>query len=82
MASAAGSGVASFAVGKDGSLWAWGRSQRGQLGLGSKTVDSPTPQRVTALENETVVEVRRNLCLRVGLESVAMLSGYYPLQNL
>jgi alpha-tubulin suppressor-like RCC1 family protein len=55
---AAGSGVASFAVGKDGSLWAWGRSQRGQLGLGSKIVDSPLPQRVTALENENIVEVR------------------------
>ncbi|GAQ88331.1 hypothetical protein KFL_004190020 [Klebsormidium nitens] len=57
VASAAGSGVASFAVGNDGSLWAWGSSRRGQLGLGSDTLDSPTPQRVTALEKETVVEV-------------------------
>ncbi|KAM1701790.1 hypothetical protein ACFXTN_025011 [Malus domestica] len=29
------SGVVSAAVGNDGSLWVWGKSKRGQLGLGN-----------------------------------------------
>ncbi len=34
-----------FALGRDGSLWAWGFGEQGRLGLGN-TASSPTPQRV------------------------------------
>ena len=43
---ASGSGVASFAVCRDGSLFAFGSSKRGQLGLGSGTQKAAEPQQL------------------------------------
>lgn len=38
-------GIFMFAVGRDGSLWTWGKNQYGQLGHGNR-VDSPVPKKV------------------------------------
>ncbi|KAI3921739.1 hypothetical protein MKX01_005428 [Papaver californicum] len=51
------SGVVSTAIGEDGSLWVWGESKRGQLGLGKGITDSPLPSRVEALAGEHIVKV-------------------------
>lgn len=52
-----GSGVVSAAIGDDGSLWVWGRSKRGQLGLGKGTIEALVPSRVETLAAEHVVKV-------------------------
>lgn len=57
--SATGSGVVSMAIGKDGSLWAWGKSKRGQLGLGPNVTQALVPARVNALAGQQVVQVHR-----------------------
>ncbi|KAL3508914.1 hypothetical protein ACH5RR_028315 [Cinchona calisaya] len=51
------SGVISAAVGDDGSLWVWGKSKRGQLGIGEGNTDSAFPTRVEALVGEEIVKV-------------------------
>ncbi|KAJ4959025.1 hypothetical protein NE237_026136 [Protea cynaroides] len=51
------SGVISAAIGDDGSLWVWGRSKRGQLGLGKGVIDAVLPSRVEALAGEEIVKV-------------------------
>ncbi|XP_047079315.1 probable E3 ubiquitin-protein ligase HERC2 [Lolium rigidum] len=51
------SGVVSAAIGCDGSLWVWGRSKRGQLGLGKDIVEAAVPSRVEALACHDVVKV-------------------------
>ncbi|KAM5575929.1 hypothetical protein ABKV19_014729 [Rosa sericea] len=38
--SAFASGVISAAIGDDGSLWVWGKSKRGQLGLGEQVMEA------------------------------------------
>lgn len=57
--SARGSGVVSMAIARDGSLWTWGKSKRGQLGLGTKIMYAQTPKRVEALVGQQVVQVNR-----------------------
>ena len=54
---AAASGVVSMAWGADGSLWAMGKSKRGQLGLGLGVVNSPEPKRVLSLHDRQVTQV-------------------------
>jgi hypothetical protein len=56
---AAGSGVVSMAIATDGSLWAWGKSKRGQLGLGPGITQALVPQRVEALAGHQVAQVLR-----------------------
>ncbi|KAL5208559.1 hypothetical protein ABZP36_032994 [Zizania latifolia] len=51
------SGVVSGAIGCDGSLWVWGRSKRGQLGLGKDIVEATIPSRVEALASYDIVKV-------------------------
>lgn len=51
------SGVVSAAIGSDGSLWVWGRSKRGQLGLGKDIVEAAVPSRVEALASYDVIKV-------------------------
>ncbi|KAK9134096.1 hypothetical protein Scep_013624 [Stephania cephalantha] len=51
------SGVVSAAIGDDGSLWVWGKSKRGQLGLGRGVIESPLPSRVDSLAGEHIVKV-------------------------
>ncbi|CAN7050785.1 unnamed protein product [Brassica oleracea var. botrytis] len=51
------SGVVSTAIGDDGSLWVWGRSKRGQLGLGEGIVEALVPSKVEALGQEHIVKV-------------------------
>ncbi|KAL5865491.1 hypothetical protein ACOSQ3_003005 [Xanthoceras sorbifolium] len=51
------SGVVSSAIGDDGSLWVWGKSKRGQLGLGKDITEAMVPSRVQALAGEKIVKV-------------------------
>ena len=51
------SGVVSAAVGDDGSLWAWGRSKRGQLGLGEGVIEAARPSKVEALAGHEIIKV-------------------------
>ncbi|KAF3321432.1 Ultraviolet-B receptor UVR8 [Carex littledalei] len=51
------SGVTSSAIGKDGSLWVWGRSKRGQLGLGRDVIEAKAPSRVKSLIGCDIVKV-------------------------
>ncbi|GLJ08431.1 hypothetical protein SUGI_0088610 [Cryptomeria japonica] len=55
--SAAASGVVSMAISNNGSLWVWGKSKRGQLGLGKGITEALVPQRVEALAGQHVVQV-------------------------
>ena len=56
--SAFASGVISAAIGDDGSLWVWGKSKRGQLGLGERVMEAVVPSRVEALAEEKITKVR------------------------
>lgn len=51
------SGVVSAAISDDGSLWVWGKSKRGQLGLGKNIMEAVRPCRVGALSGEKIVKV-------------------------
>ncbi|CAN6680353.1 hypothetical protein ACFX13_018745 [Malus domestica] len=51
------SGVVSAAIGDDGSLWVWGKSKRGQLGLGNQVTGAMVPSRVEALSGEKIIKV-------------------------
>ncbi|CAM6117842.1 unnamed protein product [Calypogeia fissa] len=53
----AGSGVVSMALTKDGSVWSWGTSKRGQLGLGRDVIQSKTPQQVVSLAGRVVSQM-------------------------
>lgn len=55
------SGVTSSALGADGSLWVWGRSKRGQLGLGRDVIEAKSPCRVKSLIAHDIVKVGSNL---------------------
>ncbi|CAI9089324.1 OLC1v1023882C1 [Oldenlandia corymbosa var. corymbosa] len=55
--SAFASGVISAAIGDDGSLWVWGKSKRGQLGIGEEVTGAVSPSRVTGLDGEEIVKV-------------------------
>lgn len=51
------SGVVSAAVGDDGSVWVWGKSKQGQLGLGENITEAVVPTKVEALSGENVEKV-------------------------
>ncbi|XP_047160715.1 serine/threonine-protein kinase Nek8 isoform X1 [Vigna umbellata] len=51
------SGVVSAAVGDDGSVWVWGKSKRGQLGLGENITNALVPTKVEALSGENVSKI-------------------------
>ncbi|XP_064948946.1 ultraviolet-B receptor UVR8-like [Musa acuminata AAA Group] len=51
------SGVTSAAIDDDGSLWVWGRSKRGQLGLGNRVTEATKPTKVQALADHQIVKV-------------------------
>ncbi|KAL6222395.1 hypothetical protein ACLB2K_005787 [Fragaria x ananassa] len=55
--SAFASGVISAAIEGDGSLWVWGKSKRGQLGLGEQVMEAVVPARVEALAGEKMTKV-------------------------
>lgn len=61
---ASASGVISAAVGDDGSLWVWGKSKRGQLGLGKGIMEAVLPARVEALIGQEILKVLLILHLR------------------
>ncbi|MBA0617832.1 hypothetical protein Godav_027250 [Gossypium davidsonii] len=51
------SGVISAAIDSNGSVWVWGKSKRGQLGLGKGIIETVVPRRVEALAGEKIVKV-------------------------
>ncbi|XP_042427904.1 secretion-regulating guanine nucleotide exchange factor-like [Zingiber officinale] len=51
------SGVVSAAIDDEGSLWVWGRSKRGQLGLGNGVIEATKPSKVEALAGHQLVKV-------------------------
>ncbi|KAL0320502.1 UNVERIFIED_CONTAM: Ultraviolet-B receptor UVR8 [Sesamum radiatum] len=51
------SGVISAAIGDDGTLWVWGKSKRGQLGLGKDVAEAVLPARVESLLGQEIVKV-------------------------
>ncbi|PHT35546.1 hypothetical protein CQW23_23246 [Capsicum baccatum] len=51
------SGVISAAVGDDGSLWVWGSSKHGQLGLGKGITHAALPSKIETLPGEEIVKV-------------------------
>ncbi|KAI3769433.1 hypothetical protein L6452_00535 [Arctium lappa] len=55
--SAFASGVVSAAIGVDGSLWVWGKSNRGQLGLGERITEAVLPCKIKVLANEDIIKV-------------------------
>ncbi|GKD39670.1 ultraviolet-B receptor UVR8 isoform X1 [Tanacetum coccineum] len=55
--SAFASCVVSAAIGVDGSLWVWGKSKRGQLGLGIGITEVIVPSRIKALAKEEITKV-------------------------
>ncbi|KAK8916413.1 Ultraviolet-B receptor UVR8 [Platanthera zijinensis] len=55
--SAYASGVVSAVIGDDGSLWVWGRSKRGQLGLGKRVMEAIMPSKVEALSGQEISKV-------------------------
>ncbi|CAL1392974.1 unnamed protein product [Linum trigynum] len=57
VAAAFASGVISAAIGVDGSLWVWGKSKRGQLGLGPGITEAVVPSRVPSFAGEKIVKV-------------------------
>ncbi|GLU03904.1 hypothetical protein SLE2022_210750 [Rubroshorea leprosula] len=54
---ACASGVISAAIGDDGSVWVWGKSNRGQLGLGKDITEAVTPSKIEAFSGEKIVKV-------------------------
>ena len=54
--SVAAAGDSSFALGADGTVWAWGANGSGQLGTGT-TADLPSPTQVDALTDITSLSV-------------------------
>lgn len=55
--SAFASGVVSAAIDEKGSLWIWGKSKRGQLGLGKGITEAVFPNRMIVLDNEEIIKV-------------------------
>ncbi|CAH9128773.1 unnamed protein product [Cuscuta epithymum] len=51
------SGVVSAAIAEDGSLWVWGSSNNGQLGLGKGLSKAHIPTRVETLAGEHIVKL-------------------------
>lgn len=71
------SGVVSAAIGDDGSLWVWGKSKRGQLGLGKGIIEAVVPSRVEALSREKIAKVASFLvytCLKIQYATFFFLS--------
>ncbi|KAL7591229.1 hypothetical protein Lser_V15G34983 [Lactuca serriola] len=55
--SAFASGVVSAAIGIDGCIWIWGKSKRGQLGLGIGITEAIHPTKIKSLSKEEIIKV-------------------------
>ncbi|KAF3628305.1 hypothetical protein FXO37_29415 [Capsicum annuum] len=73
------SGVISAAVGDDGSLWVWGSSKRGQLGLGKGITHAALPSKIETLPGEEIVKVSLGWghALALGKNGSLFGWGYY-----
>lgn len=70
------SGVVSSAIGNDGSLWVWGKSKRGQLGLGKDITEAVLPTRVEALLDQEIVKVSLGWSHALALTKDGKLFGW------
>ncbi|KAK1439719.1 hypothetical protein QVD17_05539 [Tagetes erecta] len=70
------SGVVSAAVRDDGSLWIWGKSKRGQLGLGNGIMEAVVPSRIKVLDNEDIIKVSFGWGHAVALTKDGKLFGW------
>ncbi|KAI3675087.1 hypothetical protein L1987_84671 [Smallanthus sonchifolius] len=70
------SGVVSAAVRGDGSLWIWGKSKRGQLGLGNGITEAVLPSRIKVLDKEEIIKVSFGWGHAVALTKDGKLFGW------
>ncbi|XP_010241665.1 PREDICTED: ultraviolet-B receptor UVR8 [Nelumbo nucifera] len=70
------SGVVSTAIGEDGSVWVWGKSKRGQLGLGQGITEAVLPCRVEALAANHIVKVSLGWGHALALSKDGQLFGW------
>jgi len=78
---AAGAETNSAAIGTDGSLWAWGHNNYGQLGDGTRTSKS-SPVQIGALTNWSNVVVGTHNCLALKTDGTMWGWGYNASGNL
>ncbi|BDA43656.1 probable ultraviolet-B receptor UVR8 [Coccomyxa sp. Obi] len=76
----AASGVASIAVGTDGCLYSFGKSKRGQLGLGEGRTAADVPERIPGCEGVTAVSCGWGHALALT-EDGGVLSWGFPSGN-
>ncbi|KAI3753575.1 hypothetical protein L2E82_25632 [Cichorium intybus] len=74
--SAFASGVVSAAIGIDGSLWVWGKSKRGQLGLGIGITEAILPTKIKLLSKEEIIKVSFGWGHAVALTKDGKLFGW------
>ncbi|KAK9915182.1 hypothetical protein WJX75_005773 [Coccomyxa subellipsoidea] len=78
--SCAASGVASIAVGSEGTLYSFGMSKRGQLGLGKGRIAADAPERIPGVEGVTAVSCGWGHALAIS-EGGEVLSWGFPSGN-
>ena len=65
-----------LAVKMDGTVWAWGRNNGRQLGLGSNTADQPVPVQVPGLTNVVALAAGHLHSLALGTDGTLWAWGY------
>lgn len=70
----------SFALASDGTVWAWGQNDAGQLGLGT-TGDVGTPTQMSFPEGVTIVAIAASGTNGMGLDSTGNVWGWGSLGN-
>jgi len=72
---AAGEGF-SLALRSDGTVWAWGFNQNGQLGRGTVTDHEATPARVAVLNGVTKISAGRDFALALRSDGIVFAWGH------
>src|SRR6185436_1621142 len=64
-----------FAIQSDGTVWGWGQNFDGALGLGSNTVNLPTPAIVTGLSDVRAISSSTNHTLVLRSDGTVLAAG-------